>query len=118
MPTVSTTLLNTIGLPKTPPSQPNLAHRFHAIHYHRDTTSNGSSSAAAMNASATRGYADGMTTAKVFRGYGSKLGFVWQFIADAIEVVGTEIVARGTEHEYRKAFLMGLKEGENIARGS
>ena len=121
MPTISTNMVNLIGRPRPQakaPSPPplNLAHRFAAIHTRRDTDP--TSHAAAVNASTSRGYTDGMTTAKVFSDYDSRLGFTGQFIQDAIKVAGSELIAQGTEHGYREGFLLGLKEGERIARGS
>lgn len=124
MPTISKNLLNLIGRPrpqtKAPPPPPNLAHRFAAIRARRDADADPSSGshAAAVNASTTRGYTDGMTTAKVFAGYDSRLGFMGQFILDAITVSGSKLIAPGTENRYHGGFVSGLKEGERIARGS
>ncbi|KJA20294.1 glycoside hydrolase family 5 protein [Hypholoma sublateritium FD-334 SS-4] len=120
MPTISKDILNLIGRPRPQAMAPlpNLAHRFAAIRARRDADPTSSGHAAAVNASTSRGYTDGMTTAKVFADKESRLGFTGQFILDAIKVAGPEQIPQSTQHAYRDGFLQGLKEGERVAKES
>lgn len=96
--------------------------RFDVIHQRRNSTGNDggdSTSNDAMKSSTSKGYTDGFTTAKVFASYNmSQLGFIDQFMNDAIRVAGPNLIATGTEYGYQGGFMQGLKEGEALAAGS
>jgi len=96
-----------------------MPHRFGAIHRRRDNIiePNGPSTDSLKNSTA-KGYTDGFTTAKIFASYNtSRLGFVGQFIEDAIRVAGHALIAEGTEAGYSAGFLRGLKHGEDAVEG-
>ena len=62
-----------------------------------------------------KGYSDGYLTAKIFALYGgSKLGFVGQYVEDSLGVLGSSIIAPGTEDDYRSAFWQGLGDAEAV----
>lgn len=64
--------------------------------------------------SITKGYADGFQTGKTFAAYSvSKLGFIGQYIADSLVVLGP-VIAEGTEHYYSDWFVKGLRDAETI----
>jgi glucan 1,3-beta-glucosidase len=122
MPTVSTSLLNimnahaktTANQKRAAAARPHLAHRFASIHARGD--GDATAGAGDRNASATKGYTDGLTTAKVFAAYNmSRLGFAGQFMADAVRAAGPTLIAAGTEDGYHGGFMKGLKEGETLA---
>ncbi|PPQ67653.1 hypothetical protein CVT25_012681 [Psilocybe cyanescens] len=95
---------------------PRTGHRFNAIHHHRDIQNVHSDEA--MKNSSLRGYSDGLTTAKVFAAYNmSRLGFMGQFMEDAIRVAGPTLIVQGTEDDYSSAFIQGLRVGEHAAMG-
>lgn len=61
----------------------------------------------------SKGHSDGLSTARTFASYGSsRLGFVGQFMQDAIDTLGSSVVAPGTEENYKQGFIQGLAEGE------
>jgi glucan 1,3-beta-glucosidase len=90
-------------------------HRFEAIHQQKvqtDTRANPGDTTPAQR-SFSKGYADGLDTAKTFAAVNkSKLGFTGQFIQDAIGSAGPSVVAPGTEENYGRGFRDGLAEGE------
>ena len=101
--------------------------RFDVIHQRRDSTGtdgdpmtgSNNTSDDAMKSSTSKGYTDGFTTAKVFASYNmSQLGFVDQFMSDAIRVAGPTLIVTGTEYGYQGGFMQGLKHGEALAAGS
>jgi glucan 1,3-beta-glucosidase len=103
------------GVPRTH----DLHHRFEAIHLRqlmqdpfeqRDLTS--------TQRSILQGYADGFATGKMFavKGKLSKVGFVGQYMFDNIALLGPSVVAPGTEAVYRKAFVRGLGDVEEIVK--
>ncbi|KDR81860.1 hypothetical protein GALMADRAFT_240110 [Galerina marginata CBS 339.88] len=98
---------------------PSIPHRFQAIRRQRDDHAEPDGEDQATQASSARGYKDGFTTAKVFAAYNmSKLGFIGQFVADAIEVAGPSLVVPSTEDAYGSAFWRGLQDGQSAAMGS
>jgi hypothetical protein len=63
--------------------RPHLAHQFASIHVRGD--GDAASGAGDRNASVTKGYTDGLTTAKVIAGYNmSRLGFAGQCMRDVV----------------------------------
>lgn len=60
------------------------------------------------------GYTDGSTTAKVFASHNmSRLGFVGQYIQDAIEAnAAYSAIAASTKQDYQDGFMQGLREVE------
>ncbi|CAA7265374.1 unnamed protein product [Cyclocybe aegerita] len=135
MPTIAKNLLE---LPSRHPHNDRRAstdsafHRFAIIHRkrgdkqdqdskdgHNSTMSDGDGSKIPMERSVEKGYNDGLTTAQAFASYNmSKLGFISQFINDAITVAGPSHIEPGTEGGYSDGFLQGLKDGELIAGAS
>jgi glucan 1,3-beta-glucosidase len=60
-----------------------------------------------------KGYSDGFLTSQIFASHNtSKLGFIGQYIADSIGVLGPAVVALGTEGSYQQGFMRGLRDGE------
>ncbi|KAK7014964.1 putative dolichyl-phosphate-mannose--glycolipid alpha-mannosyltransferase [Favolaschia claudopus] len=53
-----------------------------------------------------RGYTDGFAAAEFFCYYGSRLGFIGQYMDDSIQGLGPEVIAPGTESYYRTALLL------------
>lgn len=61
----------------------------------------------------SKGYSDGLSTAKTFASYNnSRLGFLGQFMQDTIGALGSSVIAPGTEENYKQGFIQGLAEGE------
>ncbi|KAJ3493405.1 hypothetical protein NLJ89_g11028 [Agrocybe chaxingu] len=132
MPTIAKNLL---GLPshhhhRRHASSDQAFHRFASIHRkrggsrgqdskdgHNSTMSDDADdgSETSRQRSVRRGYNDGLTTAQVFASNMSKLGFINQFIIDAIAVAGPSHIEAGTEDGYSDGFLQGLRDGESIA---
>lgn len=94
--------------------QVKVPHRFSAIHAQRDSQNAQNNHApGSKDNSTSRGYADGLKTARIFGAYNmSRLGFAGQFMADAIRVAGPVLVAQGTEGDYNAGFMTGLRYGE------
>jgi hypothetical protein len=103
------------GVPRTH----NLHHRFEAVHLRhlrqdpleqRDLT--------AMQRSILQGYTDGFATGKMFavKGKLSKLGFIGQYISDKIALLGPSVIPPGTEANYRKFFVRGLRDVEGLIK--
>lgn len=77
-----------------------------------------SSPEATHQSSLSKGYSDGFVTARIFSLYGlSKLGFIGQYIADSLAMLGTAIPP-GTEDAYRSGFVQGLADGETAVAAS
>jgi len=90
--------------------------RFEAIHQQKVQTNPRANSDDTNPAqrSYSKGYADGLDTAEKFAvANKSKLGFIGQFIQDAIATAGSSVVAPGTEDNYGQGFRKGLADGES-----
>lgn len=94
-------------------------HRFEAIHLRQlrqepleqqDWT--------ATQRSILRGYTDGFAAGQTFAVEGklSKLGFVGQYISDNIAKLGSSVIAPGTEVDYSKGFIRGLRDMERSVK--
>jgi hypothetical protein len=61
-----------------------------------------------------QGYYDGFSTGNMFavKGNWSKLGFVHQYASYLIAMLGPSVITPGTEDDYHRAFVKGLRDRE------
>ncbi|KAJ7273594.1 glycoside hydrolase superfamily [Mycena haematopus] len=85
-------------------------HRPQAIHHRRGSWDINNTTA--EERSSGRGYMDGFSTAQLFCNYKSQLGFTEQLILDSMTNLGSQVIAPGTEPDYRTAFIDGLEDGQ------
>lgn len=98
-------------------------HRFASIHDRRQLLAAPAPALSAvddgMQPEYTKGYTDGLVTAKLFAAHDlSKLGFIDQYIGDSVTALGQGVVRQGMEGMYKSAFIDGLREGEKIVQRS
>ncbi|KAF7295032.1 Glycoside hydrolase [Mycena indigotica] len=78
---------------------------------HRFSTRRKRQSYDAHQKSQAKGYSDGMDAVRRFCASNSQLGFAEQFVHDQIQALGPDVVAPGTESDYKQGFFQGMEDG-------